>query len=54
MVKNIKIAYLVENNSFDPWFIGTEYCKIVIKKEKKMSQSSEPGLRNRLTLISKE
>lgn len=25
-VKKIKIAYLIETNTYDPWFIGTEYC----------------------------
>jgi len=27
-VKSIKIAYLIEQNNFDPWFIGTEHCYV--------------------------
>lgn len=27
-VKSIKIAYLIEQNNFDAWFIGTEYCNV--------------------------
>ncbi len=25
-VKKIKLAYLIEGSTYDPWFIGTECC----------------------------
>lgn len=32
VIQKIKIAYLIETTNYDPWFIGTEYCHLIIKK----------------------
>jgi len=37
IIKDIKIAYLIEATNFEPWFIGTEYCEIL--KLKKIQRS---------------
>ena len=38
-VTRIKIAYLIESNTFDPWFIGTEYCYCATSRRKKLIRS---------------
>jgi len=51
-VKKIKIAYLIEANTFDPWFIGTDYC-IVFAPPERNSKSVTGPRRKKLTLFSK-
>lgn len=33
IVKSIKITYLIESSNYDPWFIGTEYCQVLVRKK---------------------
>jgi prophage antirepressor-like protein len=35
LVKSIKITYLIEASNYDPWFIGTDYCHILKRCNKK-------------------
>ena len=31
IIKDVKIAYLIEANTHEPWFIGTEHCYLYTK-----------------------
>ena len=42
---NIVIVYLLEENSFEPWFIGTEKCEVLTQK---ITQKKNKGKRRHL------
>ena len=37
---NVVIVYLLEDDSLDPWFIGTEKCEVLTQKSKSRKKAS--------------
>ena len=44
MIKEIRLAYLIEKSNYEPWFIGNDYCTVYRKQHHSINPMSKSSV----------